>query len=250
MNSYESDSLLHQYLFFHYGEPSDILPWECGPRDALDYPARCIREAFPINDPPESGRRGLDIGCATGRSSFEMLRYCDEVVGIDYSETFIRAAETLRTEGELPYTYPIEGLRRGHHTARRPDCVDPDRIQFLQGDAHAIPDSLGLFDWVLGANLLCRLHHPRRFLDRLPSLVRPGGFLVLNSPFSWLEEFTEPSEWIGAQPDTGPSAEALKSHLDPHFELVEETSMPFLIPETGRKYQWTVAHSGRWRRRG
>ena len=40
----------------------------------------------------------------------------------------------------------------------------------------------------------------------------------------------------------------LKKILAPHFELVEDHNMPFLIRETVRKYQWTVAHATVWRR--
>lgn len=249
MNTYETEALLNQYLFFHYGHPETILPWANGPQEALDYPVRCITEGFPIEDVPSAGRRGLDIGCATGRSTFEMARYCQAVVGIDYSAAFVGAAETLRTVGKYDYRFLIEGSRYGNATAERPKGIDPERIRFEVGDAHGIPDHLGTFDWVLGANLLCRLHHPRQFLERMATLVNPGGILVLNSPFSWLEAFTEPAEWIGATPETGPSSEALKACLDPAFELIGEAEMPFLIPETARKYQWTVAHSGRWRRR-
>ncbi len=249
MNTYESTDILHQYLFFHYGKPESVLPWQFGPRDALGYPRRCITEGFPIDEPPSTQRRGLDIGCATGRSTFEMARYCDEVIGIDYSAAFIEAAETIRLDGRLEYRYLIEGSRYGTGIAERPSGIDPDRIHFDTGDAHRIPEDLGTFDWVLGANLLCRLHHPRQFLDRLTGLVRPGGILVLNSPFSWLTEFTDPSEWVGATPENGASADVLKSCLAPHFDYIGETQMPFLIPETARKYQWTVAHSGRWRRR-
>jgi len=33
--------------------------------------------------------RALDLGCAVGRSSFELAREYQEVVGIDISQTFI-----------------------------------------------------------------------------------------------------------------------------------------------------------------
>ena len=42
--------------------------------------------------------------------------------------------------------------------------------------------------------------------------------------------------------------DALKQILAPHFELVEDYDMPFLIRETVRKYQWTVAHTTVWKR--
>ena len=67
---------------------------------------------------------------------------------------------------------------------------DRSRLSFYQGDACNLPSDLGQFGCVLAANLVCRLPNPYQFLDRLPSLVAPGGVLVITSPYSWLEEFT------------------------------------------------------------
>jgi 2-polyprenyl-3-methyl-5-hydroxy-6-metoxy-1,4-benzoquinol methylase len=39
--------------------------------------------------------RALDLGCAVGRSSFELTRYFDRVVGLDYSARFIQVAHIL-----------------------------------------------------------------------------------------------------------------------------------------------------------
>jgi hypothetical protein len=64
-----------------------------------------------------------------------------------------------------------------------------------------------------------------------------------------MAEHTDPDDWLGGKPGGPSSEEVLKEILDPDFELVDEKPMPFLIRETERKYQLTVAHSGRWRRR-
>lgn len=66
-----------------------------------------------------------------------------------------------------------------------------------QGDACDLPSNLSQFDAVLAANLVCRLPEPMKFFDRLPSLVKPGGVLVLVSPHSWLEAWTPKDKWIG-----------------------------------------------------
>ena len=41
----------------------------------------------------------------------------------------------------------------------------------------------------------------------------------------------------------------VKEIMGSHFELVEEVDMPFLIRETVRLHQWTVAHATVWRRK-
>lgn len=59
-----------------------------------------------------------------------------------------------------------------------------------QGDACSMPERFGPFDVVFCGNLLCRLPDPMLFLNRLPSILKPGGIVVLVSPYSWLEEYT------------------------------------------------------------
>jgi hypothetical protein len=73
--------------------------------------------------------------------------------------------------------------------------------------------------------------------------VKPGGELVLTTPCTWLEEFTPPGNW----PAEGTFA-WLQSELAGDFELVAEHDEPFLIRETARKFQWTVAMLTRWKR--
>ena len=93
-----------KYVLFHYGGAEEILPYAFGPRDALEYPARCVSECVTANG------RALDLGCAVGRSAFELARSCEEVVGVDFSRRFIDAANALKT-GELAYRRTDEGDR-------------------------------------------------------------------------------------------------------------------------------------------
>ena len=60
----------------------------------------------------------------------------------------------------------------------------------MRGDACNLPLDIGQFDCVLAANLVDRLHTPQSFLDRLSSLVAPGGILVITTPYSFMTEFT------------------------------------------------------------
>ena len=53
--------------------------------------------------------RALDIGCAVGRHSFELTKKFDEVVGIDYSQSFVNTCNFLKEEGSKPYKMLLEG---------------------------------------------------------------------------------------------------------------------------------------------
>ena len=246
-NIYESDRLVREYLLFHYGEPDEVLPWKHGPREALGFAVRCVRDLL---NSSAVGRdpRALDVGCAVGRSSFELAGHCREVIGIDFSAAFIAAADKIRTMGALDYTFAIEGDRTASATARKPAGTDAARVKFEVGDAMDLRSGLGSFDVVLAANLLCRLPDPRAFLARVPELVKPGGQLLLTTPFTWLAEFTPRDKWIGGTAERE-SADELTRLLEPHFELKLSKEIPFLIREHARKYQWSVAWGTRWVRK-
>jgi len=239
---YESDKLLAEYLLFHFGTADEILPpdrtWPSGMREALDFARRT-----PAHFSSEPVPRGLDLGCAVGRSAFEMSATCDEVTGIDFSHAFIRAAEILRKGGSLAYERREEASISTCLQACAGQDINGSKLRFLQGDAMNLPEDLGVFDRVHAANLLCRLPEPKRLLDRLPSLVKPGGELVLATPCTWLEEFTPAENW-----PVGGTFEWLQQSLSPAFSLQRRAEEPFLIRETARKFQWTASLVTLWRR--
>ena len=236
MNIYETDKLLAEYLLFHYGAADEILPYGFGPLEALRYPARCVSECVTASG------RALDLGCAVGRSTFELARNCSEVIGIDFSQRFIDAANALKT-GDLPYARTDEGDRTTPLVARVPAGIDRARVTFETGDAMHLRDDLGTFDIVLMANLIDRLREPQRCLARLPALVKAGGQLVITSPYTWLEDFTPRENWLC------PALDGLRTALAPHFDLVTTQDLPFIIREHARKFQWSVAQASVWRRK-
>lgn len=240
VNIYETRRLLDEYLLFHFGTAEEVLPWSWGPREALGFAVRSVTELADLSSPVVSA---LDLGCAVGRSSFELASHARHVLGIDYSHAFIGAAKALITS-ELPYERLDEADVRTPLIARVPADCPRERVAFEQGDAMNLRADLGSFDLVHAANLLCRLTDPQKLIERLPDLVRPGGQLVLTTPCTWLEEFTPRGNW-----PQGSTREWLKHSLGSHFDLVLEKDLPFLIREHARKYQWSVALGTRWVRR-
>ena len=244
---YETERLLDEYLLFHYGTATELLPtmMSAAPvlreamAEAVDFPVRTVGYFTPL---PEA--RALDLGCAVGRSSFELSAICAEVIGLDFSHAFIRAATALRDGRCLTYQRHEEGHHRTTLSACMPAHARPECVSFEQGDAMDLRADLGSFDRVHAANLICRLPAPLRLLDRLPALVRPGGELVLATPCTWLAEFTPPDHW-----PPGETFAWLKEQLGPSFELIHSTHEPFLIRETARKFQWSLSQVSLWRRR-
>lgn len=245
MNPYESDRLLAEYLLFHYGTAEEI----CGnngfqfPAGALEFPSECVRFFGPL----QTGTRALDIGCAVGRASFELSAQCAEVIGIDFSQSFIAAATQLKGDALVGYEKVEEGGRTVVSQAKLPAGAVPQRVSFEHGDAMNLRADLGAFDYLLAANLLCRLPKPQRFLDRLPSLVRPGGLLVLTTPCSWMEEYTPRELWLADREHS--TLDALRERLSPAFKLLRTADLPFVIREHARKFQLVNAQATLWQKR-
>jgi putative 4-mercaptohistidine N1-methyltranferase len=244
MNPYETPRLLDQYLLFHYGSAADILPWPDGPVNALNFPVRTVTELVDWCRLGSGKLRALDLGCAVGRSSFELSKRCEEVIGIDFSSAFVETARRIAAGATVGYERLEEGRLTTKLEARLPEEARPERVRFETGDALNLPADMGRFDLLHAANLLCRLARPRDFLKRAAELLRPGGQLVLTTPATWLEEFTPRENW-----PEGEILPFLEAELGGTFKLCRTREMPFLIRETRRKYQWTVALGTVWERR-
>jgi putative 4-mercaptohistidine N1-methyltranferase len=250
MNPYETEQLLAEYLLFHYGSAAEIAP-PLGAEAALFFPVRCAAGFEPAVLPENA--RALDVGCAVGRSTFELTKLCSEVVGIDLSRRFTAAALALRENGVLRYERIDEGALTTPLTAWLDPEIPRHRAHFFVGDACALPPELGHFDLVLAANLIDRLPHPARFLAQLPELLRPGGQLLLTSPYTWMEDFTPKDRWLGGIVRGGQrvsTLDGLIAVLEPEFTLASVRDMPFLIREHARKFQFSIAQGSLWIRRG
>jgi putative 4-mercaptohistidine N1-methyltranferase len=245
MSFYESDEAVAQYLLFHYGTPEQICPLRPEMRAACGFPERCVREALGRIELTQRAR-ALDLGCAVGRSSFELARHFDAVTGIDFSPRFVAAAGEMQRTGTMTVRVPREGPAQDELRLELPPDLPRKNIRFAQGDACALPADLGTFDFVLMANLVDRLHDPASCLARLPALVNPGGWLAITSPYTWLEDYTPRERWLATE-ERG-TIEGLRAFLGGAFEFREALDVPFLIREHRRKYQWSIAELSLWRR--
>jgi len=164
----------------------------------------------------------------------------------DYSDSFIRAAKRLQLEGSHHGERLLAGSITEAFDANVPAEIDGSRISFSVQDATALPAAMGPYDVVLAANLICRLPDPEAFLSRLPGLVKQGGQLLLTTPFTWLEEYTPKSLWIGGVDSDHRSEAELTRRLDGMFRLHRRVELPFLIREHERKYQLGIALGTTW----
>ena len=246
-DQYETDALAAQYCDAHYGAEHFGVP---------NFPAACAEICLQLME-GRPRRYALDLGCAVGRAAFELARGgFGRVTGLDFSTRFFRLAARMQEEGYLRYAFPEEGEILSFHETGLADLgLDGirERVEFFQADACNLPEKFTGYDLVLAANLIDRLYSPRRFLSTIHERINPGGLLVITSPYTWLEEFTRKEEWLGGYKDAGENVttlDGLKEALAPHFrQLGEPRDVPFVIRETRRKFQHSIAELTVWERR-
>lgn len=242
---YESDRLLSEYAEFHYGDEYFGVP---------NFSKVLVEKAVAaMAGRPQ--RSALDLGCATGRASFELARSFDKVTGIDFSARFIALGVQLAEQGVLRYTLADEGDLVSYRERRLFDLGLESirgRVEFAQGDACNLKQNHTGYDLILAANLIDRLHSPRKLLKDIHERINPGGLLVIASPYTWLEEHTPHEEWLGGFKKDGESfstLDGLKEILGKYFRLLgEPSSVPFVIRETRRKYQHSLSEVSIWER--
>jgi putative 4-mercaptohistidine N1-methyltranferase len=242
---YETDALVSQYCELHYGDRYFGVE---------NFPARCAQLCL---DAMEGRRKvaALDLGCAVGRTSFELARDFSSVTGLDFSRRFIAVATRMAEVGKIAYEIPLEGELMAHVERRLGDFDLDDvrqRVKFFPADVLSLPPEFSGYDLIFAGNLIDRLKSPRLFLATIHQRLVSGGLLILTSPYTWLNEFTPRSEWLGGFTEGGrdfTTLEGLRKSLNPHFSMLgKPRDIPFVIRETVRKYQHSIAEMTVWER--
>jgi 5-histidylcysteine sulfoxide synthase/putative 4-mercaptohistidine N1-methyltranferase len=240
---YETDQLVTQYLEFHFGPEALGVP---------NFPRSCV-DALMRHVPEDRRRKCLDIGCSVGRSAFELARFFQHVDALDFSARFIQSGVRLQQGSDLIYEIPTEG----ELTVSRTTSLDRlglanvgSRVLFMQGDACNLKPLYTGYDVVFAGNLIDRLYDPLLFLEGITARIVAGGLLVITSPYTWLEDYTPKAKWIGGRREHGEPLSTLAGltrTLEPRFSLVHREDIPFVIRETARKHQHSVAEMTVWR---
>ncbi len=246
---YESDTQVSQYSEFHYGDEYHGVP-----NFAKASAAFCIEMAMRVGI---NTNKALDLGCAVGRSTFELAKYFNSVDGIDFSARFVKTAFDMQERGEIRYHLIEEGELTSFKSRKLAalGLADvADKVHFAQGDACNLKPQFTGYDLIFMGNLIDRVYSPRKVLSDISERLNEGGLLIIASPFTWLEDYTERSEWLGGYKDengeTLSSTQALENALSAQFSRVNApVEIPFVIRETKRKYQHTLSEFNVFRKK-
>ncbi|WP_339842846.1 5-histidylcysteine sulfoxide synthase [uncultured Halopseudomonas sp.] len=242
---YESDRQMSEYAEFHYGDT-----WFNVPNFPAAVAQLCIEA---MGERP--AQSALDLGCASGRATFELARHFDQVTGIDFSARFVSQGVEMAEQGVLRYTLTEEGDLVSYRTATLEQHGlenTTDKVSFFQGDACNLKPQLTGYDLIMAVNLIDRLYNPGQFLGQVHQRINLGGLLVVASPYTWLEEHTPKEQWIGGYKKDGESyttLDGLRDILGDHFvQIGDPRKLEFVIRETQHKFQHSFSEVTVWER--
>ncbi|RLA72247.1 MAG: SAM-dependent methyltransferase [Epsilonproteobacteria bacterium] len=243
---YESDALVAQYCEFQYGEEY------FGVRN---FAQKCAEFAIEYTKGTEQ-KFALDLGCATGRATFELARAFDHVTGVDFSARFIQVGVQMKQQGKIRYQRMEEGdlVSLQAHTLAELNLEDvQNNVTFWQGDACNLKSHFQGYDLVMATNLIDRLYEPILFLQDVHQRINEGGILILTSPYTWMEAYTAKALWLGGYTDESGrevhTFDTLQTILGEWFDLIDTVDIPFVIRETPRKFQHTISQMSVWKKR-
>ncbi len=155
----------------------------------------------------------LDLGCATGRTTFELAAATGRpAVGVDLSFAMLRLAAGALRQGRVRYPR----RRVGVVYDRRDFAVAPpagERVDFWLVDAGALPFPDAKFAAVVALNVLDCVAQPRDLLAAVARLLAPGGKAVLATPYDWSPHATPIEQWLGGHSQRGPGRGAAEPVL-------------------------------------
>jgi SAM-dependent methyltransferase/uncharacterized protein YbaR (Trm112 family) len=152
--------------------------------------------------PPASRRPSIDIGCATGGTTFTLAEQTHSMtLGIDLNFAMLRIASRALREGKVRYAHRRVGLVYDRRELPF-DSPHKDLVDFWCCDAAALPFPEATFSLATSLNLLDCVHAPRDLLHEVARVT--NGTVVLATPYDWSTNATPVESWLGGHSQRGP----------------------------------------------
>ena len=197
--------------------------------------------------------KALDVGCATGRTAFELANEYEHVVGIDWTVRLIGVGYRMQENEFLEWTLREQGDIDQHYKVTAKELGIEKNLQkvfFVQNDAQNMDRAYTDFDLIIASNLIDRLSNPMLFLKSIHNRIKIGGIFLLCDPYTWNTQYTSKENWIGGivnETNHQPiySERALRTLLTSvnaqngrvNWKIIQEMDVPLVMKESKRKFQ-------------
>lgn len=186
-------------------------------------------------------KSAIDIGCKVGRTTWELARGVDKVVGIDFTARYIRVPVELASKGWLRYQFDTEGELNELRVVKLEEYGFTElnnRVEFWQADASNLKPGFKDYDLVILNDIITELYDPINLLNELPSRINDKGFLIVATDYNWDNKLTPAEKQIGGKRDLGEPLwgfQHLSSILKSKFSLITGPEKMYdYIPQNNR----------------
>lgn len=211
---------------------ADLDPQE-RPQDGGPVPGaarRCLQQLLALNGASEPSHV-LDVGCAAGRTSFELAAEHPGalVLGVDINLALLALARAAAA-GQV--SYPRRRIGLVYDRRRFSTCFEAaPRVDFWACDASALPFTAHTADLTVALNLIDCVPSPRQVFDQLARVTCPGGGILLATPYDWSQRVTGVENWLGGHSQRAAHSGSAEAFMDvllqAHRVRAQKTSWPW-----------------------
>jgi SAM-dependent methyltransferase/uncharacterized protein YbaR (Trm112 family) len=230
---------LSTYCFDHYGDldPEESKDSPVSPGSVL----KVLKKGLSGMKDKVSGPV-IDIGCAVGRTTFELAETLDEIVlGVDLNFDMLRTATSILANGRL--VYPRRRVGIVFDRREFPAVFDKAKnVDFWVCDACALPFADACFSFAVSLNVLDCVGAPYDHLKELARILKHDACALISTPYDWAANATPVESWLGGHSqrseNRGSSEMMLRSLLagGGHPNAIEELA----IASEAEKIPWSM----------
>lgn len=218
-NFYESDESISSYCDLYYGKDNLYTNYV----DLLRPYLKDLKNS-----------KALDLGCCVGRTSFELAKIYDEVLGIDFSANYINIGVKLKLYDFVNYKIKKEDKTFEERAISLKDFdleKVKDKVSFMQGDACNLKEIYKDFDLIFYSSLIDKLYYPKKFLEDVSRRINKNGFFVFLSSHNWFNEYIN------------------ENNLFLEFELLDKIEVSSFIKMKNKNYENKTLLMSIWKKK-
>ncbi|PZP11453.1 MAG: putative 4-mercaptohistidine N1-methyltransferase, partial [Aliarcobacter butzleri] len=218
-NFYESDESISLYCDLYYGKDNLYTNYV----DLLRPYLKDLKNS-----------KALDLGCCVGRTSFELAKIYDEVLGIDFSANYINIGVKLKLYDFVNYKIKKQDKTFEERAISLEDFdleKVKDKVSFMQGDACNLKEIYKDFDLIFYSSLIDKLYYPKKFLEDVSRRINKNGFFVFLSSHNWFNEHIN------------------ENNLFSEFELLDKIEVSSFIKMKNKNYENKTLLMSIWKKK-
>ncbi|MDN5097287.1 5-histidylcysteine sulfoxide synthase [Aliarcobacter butzleri] len=218
-NFYESDESISSYCDLYYGKDNLYTNYV----DLLSPYLKDLKNS-----------KALDLGCCVGRTSFELAKIYDEVLGIDFSANYINIGVKLKLYDFVNYKIKKQDKTFEERAISLKDFdleKVKDKVSFMQGDACNLKEIYKDFDLIFYSSLIDKLYYPKKFLEDVSRRINKNGFFVFLSSHDWFNEHIN------------------ENNLFLEFELLDKIEVSSFIKMKNKNYENKTLLMSVWKKK-